>query len=163
MSVRSEKRKRVPMRTKIVKFLCLSTEERRLFLEAFWTLGRMKASLLIYPFKPLIRDLHQSTQPPHDEIVTTEEYETAILIEKAIARAAQQTPWKNSCLLQALCATRMFRRRGLPGHFCVGVHKEKESGLLKAHAWMNCSDRCITGRTTHEKFTVLTVFSWPSR
>lgn len=150
------------MQSRLKKYLRLTAEERRLFWEAYWTLGIMRAAMLVRPFKTLIRDLHQSDRVPKEETLSEKERKTAILISQAIARAAGQTPWESACLVQALAAMRMFRRRGLPGHFCLGVRREKEETSMQAHAWMCCSEHFITGRKGHKNFTILSVFSWPT-
>lgn len=144
---------------KIKRFFALTGEEKKLFLEAYVTLGLMRAALLLFSFKRLTRSLEQQKDigemiPPGDD-----KLKSAIEVGNAIMRAAAHTPWESACLVQALTAQRMLQKRGIPGVFYLGAMKE-EGDEFKAHAWSQCGDRIITGGKGHEAFAVLSVFEW---
>jgi len=146
---------------KIEKFLRLSAEEKRLFLEAYLALGEMRIAVLTCSFKRLTRDLEQHRQtlklPPLDEKTK----ENALKIGWAIARAAANTPWESACLVQSLTAKKMLKRRGIPGVFYLGMTKEgRGEETVKAHAWTQCGDEIITGADGHELYTILSAFRW---
>ena len=149
------------MLTKIRKFTKLSSEEKRLFLEAYITLGIMRAAVLTISFKRLTRSLEHF--PNKEEIAALNEQENtkAILVGKAITRTAAFTPWESACLVQSLTAQRMLKKRRIPGVFYLGAAKDEENeAKMKAHAWTQCGDTIITGGGGHEEFTVLSVFGW---
>ena len=144
---------------KIKRFFALTGEEKKLFVEAYVTLGLMRAALLLFSFKRLTRSLEQQKDigemiPPGDH-----KLKSAIEVGNAIMRAAAHTPWESACLVQALTAQRMLQKRGIPGVFYLGAMKE-EGDEFKAHAWSQCGDRIITGGKGHEAFAVLSVFEW---
>jgi len=146
---------------KFKKFTKLSTEEKKLFLEAYKMLGIMRAAILIVSFKRLTRSFEHL--PSKEEIIPLNEKElqTAIMVGQAISRAAAYTPWESACLVQSLTAQKMLQKRGIPGVFYLGAAKDEESKeKMKAHAWTRCGDTIITGESGHEAFTVLSVFGW---
>ena len=149
------------MLRKIKKFSQLSTHERNLFMEAYYTLGMMRAAILRVPFKRLVRSLeHQSKKDEFTEL-SEEKKKMALSIGKAIEQAAVHTPWESACLAQSLTAQKMLKKRGIPGAFYLGVSKDKNAEeKMKAHAWSQCAEVIITGGRGHEDFTVLSVFGW---
>ena len=40
-----------------------------------------------------------------------------------------------------------------------GVHKNQETNILKAHAWLKTGDEFITGQKDHEEYTVVSYFT----
>ena len=146
---------------KFKKFTKLSSEEKKLFFEAYMTLGIMRAAILIVSFKRLTRSLEH--MPKKEEISTLDDNQIskATTVGQAIIRAAAYTPWESACLAQSLTAQKMLKKRGIPGVFYLGAAKDKESKeKMKAHAWSQCGDTIITGGGGHEEFTVLSVFGW---
>ncbi len=146
------------MLRKIKKFSKLSAQERNLFLEAYYTLGIMRAAVLSLPFKRLVRSLEHRSKKGKLAELGEEEKKTALAVGKAIEHAAAHTPWESACMIQALTAQRMLKKRGVSGVFYLGVAKDKKK--MKAHAWSQCGDVFVTGGTGHEAFTVVSVFKW---
>ena len=149
------------MLRKIKKFSQLSTNEKNLFMEAYFTLGMMRAAILRVPFKKLTRSFeHQAKKGTLTEL-NVEQKTTAISIGKAIEQAAVHTPWESACLAQSLTAQKMLQKRAIPGVFYLGVAKDKENKeKMQAHAWSQCGENIITGTRGHESFTVVSVFGW---
>ncbi|MGC9350560.1 MAG: lasso peptide biosynthesis B2 protein [Sulfurovum sp.] len=144
---------------KVKRFFALTGEEKKLFAEAYVTLGLMRAALLLFSFKRLIRSMEQRKNAEKMIPLSDQKQKSATEVGKAITRAAVHTPWESACLVQALTAQRMLQKRGIPGVFYLGAMKEKE-GEMKAHAWSQCGDTIITGEKGHEAFAVLSVFGW---
>ena len=143
------------------KFTKLSSEEKKLFLEAYVTLGQMRAAILTVSFKRLTRSLNHHPIELEVASLNEQEMKTAVTIGQAISRAAAYTPWESLCLAQSLTAQKMLQKRGIPGVFYLGAAKDEESKeKMKAHAWSQCGDSIITGGAGHEEFTVLSVFGW---
>ena len=146
---------------KIKKFTTLTSEEKKLFLEAFVTLGIMRASILTISFKRLTRSLEHQKNKGEVIPLSDDEMQSAMAVGKAIMRAAAHTPWESACLVQSLTVQRMLQKRGIPGVFYLGAIKDKETDdQMKAHAWSQCGEHIITGGGGHEEFTVLSVFGW---
>jgi hypothetical protein len=149
---------------KFKKFSQLSGEEKRLFLEAYVTLGKMRAAILTVSFKRLTRTLEHAVEKKVLPKLNEQELETAKRVGQAIVRASAYTPWESACLAQSLTAQKMLQKRGIPGVFYLGVAKDEESKeKMKAHAWTQCGDSIITGSRGHEAFTVVSVFGWGKR
>jgi len=146
---------------KLQKFTKLSTQEKKLFLEAYVTLGVMRAAILTVSFKRLTRSLKHEKKQKELTPLTPKQKELAKSIGQCIQKAASATPWESACLAQSLTAQHMLQKRGIPGVFYLGAAKDEESkGKMKAHAWSQCGDTIITGGHGHEKFTILSVFGW---
>ena len=148
------------MLRKFKKFSALSSEEKKLFLEAYAKLGVMRAAILTISFKRLTRSLDHSAKKEEIAPLSDKEKDIAVNIGQAITRAAAYTPWESDCLVQSLTAQKMLQKRGIPGEFYLGAKKDEESKeKMKAHAWSQCGDKIITGGDSKE-FTVLSVFGW---
>jgi hypothetical protein len=146
---------------KFKKFSKLSSEEKKLFLEAYATLGLMRTAILTFSFKRLTRSLDHFSKREEITVLNDTEMDIALKSGQAITRAAAYTPWQSTCLVQALSAQKMLQKRGIPGVFYLGATKDHESKeKIKAHAWTQCGHSIITGSEGHEEFTVLSVFGW---
>jgi len=146
---------------KIKKFTKLKAEEKRLFLEAYITLGVMRTAILTVSFKRLTRTLEHSKNGISTDKPSAQQMCQAKQIGDIILKAAGNTPWESACLAQSLTAQRMLQKRSISGTFYLGVMKDDTSeGKMKAHAWSQCGDEILTGGEGHEKFTVLSVFRW---
>ena len=146
---------------KFKKFNKLSSEEKKLFLEAYVTLGMMRTAILTVSFKRLKRALEHIAKKKELPTLNAQEMKIAQQVGQAIMRASAYTPWESACLAQSLTAQKMLQKRGIPGVFYLGAMKGEESEeKMKAHAWSQCGETIITGGGGHEAFTVLSVFGW---
>ena len=143
------------------KFTKLSSEEKKLFMEAYVTLGLMRTAILTISFKRLTRSLEHLPKKKELPKLNEKDIKTANLVGQAIMRASAYTLWESACLAQSLTAKKMLQKRGIPGVFYLGALKdEEEKSKMKAHAWSQCGDTIITGGGGYEAFTVLSVFGW---
>jgi hypothetical protein len=86
--------------------------------------------------------------------------EYAAQIGWAVRSAAAHAPWKSTCLMQALAAAALLRRREIGATLYLGVAKEAaEPGGMIAHAWLRCGALVLTGDSERERFTVLASFA----
>jgi len=146
---------------KFKKFRRLSSEEKKLFLEAYVTLGMMRTAILTISFKRLTRSLEHVAKKKELPTLNAQEMKIAQQVGLSIMRASAYTPWESACLAQSLTAQKMLKKRGIPGVFYLGAMKDEGSEeKMKAHAWSQCGDTIITGGGGHEAFTVLSVFGW---
>ena len=124
------------MREKIVKFLKLPGSQKRLFCEAFVTLGVMRLGILTVSFKRLTRSLRHSGGE---------------VIPSALPTHSLQT------------AQRMLQRRNVAGVFYLGIMRDEDAKeRMKAHAWAKCGDLVVTGKG-YEGFAVLSSFRWEGK
>jgi len=148
---------------KYQQFKQLSFEEKKLFIEAYIVLGKMRMALLTLSFKSLTRSLIHSPYQKETLLLTPSQEKIAQEVGETIVRASRYTPWQSACLVQSLTAQKMLEKRGISGMFHLGVSKNKETPQqMKAHAWTQCGKSIITGKEGHKAFTVVSVFSWKS-
>jgi hypothetical protein len=151
------------MPSKLKKFLHLTPGEKRLFLQAYRLLGVMRFAILVRPFKRLIAGLEVHREVLVQAPLDPGDLASAHQIGWAVRKAAQFTPWQSTCLVQVLAAQRMLQQRGIAGAFYLGAvtgSDEDQKQVLSAHAWLKCDNEFITGEPGHERFTVVTTFSW---
>ena len=149
------------MLRKFKKFTKLSSKEKKLFIEAYVTLGKMRAAILTISFKRLTSALEHKPNIEAISVLSQKEKQTAVLVGQAITRASAYTPWESACLAQSLTAQKMLQKRGVSGVFYLGAMKDEESKeKMKAHAWSQCGEIIITGDSGHENFIVLSGFKW---
>ncbi len=152
------------MISKIKKFHELSSDEKKLFLEAYVTVGIMRVAILRVSFKRLTRSLAHHKNDIEIIPLDDSEVQTALSVGKAISRASAYTFWESTCLAQSFTARRMLQRRGVPGVLYLGVAKDSDGKEnIKAHSWSQCGDVIITGDEGHRNFTVLSVFGWTGK
>jgi len=152
------------MLTKINKFIALSNREKIFFTEAYILLGLIRLALATVSFKGLTHSLDHRKEMKELPKANEQELKTATLIGEAISHASMYTPWRSTCLVQALTAQKMLQRRGIPGVFYLGVQKNLEGKqTFAAHAWSQCGEIIITGANEHKAYTVLSVFGWDKK
>ncbi len=139
------------------KFLRLSASDRLLLLEAWWSLGVARLTLLSMPFKRIARGLGKRLGP--DELTLTAEATSPMArsIGRAVERASRYTPWNSTCLTQTIAGKAMLRRRGMPSRLYLGTRKD-DAGRLIAHSWLLAGNEVLIGGAGYESFTPLSAF-----
>lgn len=92
--------------------------------------------------RPQLTDL-EGKKIPHDKII-------AGVINGLVAR----TPWKSTCLVKALAAHKMLKRRNISSRIHFGVKKSSDNDF-EAHAWLSVGDKVIIGGENLEDFVEL--------
>lgn len=145
---------------KIKKFSKLSSEEKKLFIEAWITLGKIRTISKTTSFKSQAKDFNHRE---NGTIKPLPEYQKkiALMVGQSIVSASGYTPWGSACLIQSFTAQRMLRKRGIPGAVFIGVRKDdSDEDTIKAHAWSQCGDLIITGHLGHDEFKIISVLEW---
>jgi len=146
------------------RFFGLDAERRRLFLQACVRLGRVRFALRSTPFRQLIAGLAVQRGAVAPTAPQPAALQQAQAIGWAVRAASRYTPWSSSCLVQVLAAQQMLRERAIPGAIYIGAAPgERDAGVvgLEAHAWLRCGEQFITGEAGHQRYTVVSTFSWP--
>jgi hypothetical protein len=107
--------------------------------EAIWQLALARVRLARVPVSAILENLGSGTASLQ---ATTGGVQAGI--GRAIASAAARVPWRSDCLLQAMAASAMLRKRNLPSHVCIGVRRGA-NGALEAHAWLVTNGGIVTG------------------
>jgi hypothetical protein len=69
-------------------------------------------------------------------------------IVAALAAAGRRMPFTSTCLVEALAAEAMLRRRGFEPTLVLGVARPAET-RLSAHAWVEVQGEVVVGRLDH--------------
>jgi hypothetical protein len=126
----------------------LSVREKLLFLEALSWLILAKLALVFLPFKrilPLLKQKKPSGEKTAD----------LVNIRDAIARAANITPWQNTCLTRSIAVRRMLKQRKIHSRLAIGMGHD-ENGKLLMHAWITANNIDII--SNDEEFKELYLF-----
>ena len=138
-------------------FIKIDNGDKSMFFEAFILCGIYRLAILIIPFNKLKRcfGMYNSESP---ENIETEFYKTIKKIDWAVEQVSMYTPWQSKCLVQALTAQRMLKRRKIHSTLYLGVAREGQS-KINAHAWLR-SGRClVTGGIGYDSFTQVAKFA----
>lgn len=127
------------------KFLRRSGREQLLCVEALaglcWDLARLR----VLPFRRIAAGLGRAqVESPHE--IDADARRVAVDVSWAVQAVARHSPVRFVCLPQALTASRMLRRRGVPSTLYLGVAFERsDRAALLAHAWLRAGDKFVTG------------------
>jgi len=123
----------------------------------------MRLAILSRPFKRLVAGLSVHHEAVVQVPLDAQSLEIALRVGWAVRTASRFTPWNSTCLVQVLTAQRMLQQSGIAGTFFLGA--EMGSGndqreAFAAHAWLKCGQEFITGEAGHERYKVVSSFSW---
>jgi hypothetical protein len=79
-------------------------------------------------------------------------------VARLVARAERRLPWQTTCLVAALAARAMLRRRGIASVLRFGLRRSTD-GRLDAHAWLEAGDGVVCGGRAAEGFVPIAAFS----
>lgn len=72
-----------------------------------------------------------------------EDYRYIKTVSMYVNRSAGHTPWESKCLVRALVAQKLLKKKKIPSTLYLGVGKENESMI--AHAWIRSGKAFVTG------------------
>jgi hypothetical protein len=145
------------------RFFGLDAGRRRLLLQAFGRLGSVRLALRRTSFREMIRGLGVHPGEVASPELAPADRRRAEDIGWAVRAASRYTPWSSTCLVQVLAAQQLLRERAIPGAFYIGAAPGEAGGAavgLQAHAWLKCGEQFITGEAGHQRYTVVSTFSW---
>ncbi|MDL4838972.1 lasso peptide biosynthesis B2 protein [Aquibacillus rhizosphaerae] len=140
---------------KVKKFLSLPLNRKILFLEAFFNLGWARI-LKGLPFTNVAKGLGvQAVETPNDA------YSNPSMIRHistTINIMSKYTVWESACLVQAIAAMRMLKRRGIESTLYLGTARDENHKMI-AHAWVRSGPFYVTGAAERHRFTVVQTFA----
>jgi hypothetical protein len=110
------------------RFLALSGERKRLYVEAWWSVWAARARLWFSP-RSRVRGIMGSEGASVAEAMSIEPSAAARAVE-AVARFVPGA----TCLVKAVALRGMLTRRGTEAELRIGVNKAQHD--LEAHAWV---------------------------
>jgi Transglutaminase-like superfamily len=75
-------------------------------------------------------------------------------ISEAVHLASRHTLWESQCMVKAIAAMNMLKRRGIESTIYFGTARD-DKGYLIAHAWLRSGSIYISGAEEMNKFTVV--------
>jgi hypothetical protein len=147
------------LRRTFTKARRLSWREWRLLADAGGCLVAARLAVWFVPFRRLANGLgDKMAESPTED--TEAQRATAARIGWAVRALGRRLPWMSQCLVQAVAATWMLRRRRIPSTLYFGLAKDT-GGELKAHAWVRSGTQVLTGAKGQHTFTVVATFAEP--
>lgn len=135
-------------------FAALSGREQLATLEAGLMLVRAR---LLIALVPLARWRDEIALTPPDgrapAPLTARQRDAAMLVTRAIDRAARHVPARFVCLPQALAARWMLARRQVPTELFFGTRHAAESDR-EFHAWLKAGKMMVTGACDERDYVV---------
>lgn len=98
--------------------------------------------ILVLPKKRLEQSMGSKGEESTKEL-PLEDLKTAYRIGSRVERACEHTPWESKCLVKALTAAHLLKKKHLPYTLYLGLGKENDK--LIAHAWLRSGQVYITG------------------
>lgn len=81
-------------------------------------------------------------------------------IGRTVERAAARTPWNSNCYVQALAASCLLRRLGVPYSLFLGVAVGAETQQFEAHAWVSSGPATVSGGAATDRFSIIACYTW---
>lgn len=142
---------------KVKKFCFLTWRDQLLLIEAFALTGVARLIILLVPFHKLASFIGKHMKESPLQVSETAQF-TIHKIKWAVTLVSFHTPWKSKCLVQALAAQTMLKRRRIDSTLYLGVARDRENHLI-AHAWLRSGEDIITGGFECKWFTVVAQFA----
>jgi hypothetical protein len=130
------------------RLAALDHARRLLLIEAAVSLAFVSGGLRVMPFLRLQRLLDRCVPLPIAGRAADPNVVSSVTW--AVTAIAARFP-PATCLVQALAAATLLRRRGLPSQLCIGVRTRGTAAgaPIEAHAWVECDGRIAIGEVAH--------------
>ena len=109
----------------------LSFRDWRMLLLALVALPLIDVSLRMRGYVATRRSMRFAAVAHHDSDVD----ESSLALARLVSIAARRSPWRCSCLRQALLLEWLLARRGVASSLRIGVRCDSADGF-RAHAWV---------------------------
>jgi hypothetical protein len=142
---------------RISRFLCLSTGDRTLLLQATLLLATIRLGLYALSFarvRHLLAALARSGSRTEDEHGS----EVRDRMVWAVQTASRQFPAIGTCLTQALTVHVLLARRGTQSDLRIGVRRSS-AGEFIAHAWLEKDGNIVIGEADHASYSPMPVLN----
>jgi hypothetical protein len=142
----------------VQKLVARTPAERRLLVEAALLLALTRLAVALLPFRDTARLLGLKPIAVLSDPDAAQMHE-AELIGWAVRVAGARVPWRGTCLTQALSASALLHRRGIPVVLHLGVAKDAAAPQgLAAHAWVGCGNEILVGQAQQPRFTTVATY-----
>lgn len=142
----------------IIKYFQLPFQEKIILCEAMFWLAVFRLALLFISFKKISSYLGQQGVVIDDSVCieSRNDVEEIRRVIRAVGRMSRNLPWECKCLVQAISAKRMLKRRNVESTVYLGVTKKDG---FSAHAWLRVDDTVVIGGGELSKYSVVSYFT----
>lgn len=98
----------------------------------------------IFFIKPKYLQKHwgkEGIESPENEVPW--KYHYAVNVSKVVNRICSKTAWESKCLVRALTAQRLLKKKGIESTLYLGCGYDE--GKMVAHAWLRVGNLYVTG------------------
>jgi len=140
-------------------FARMPAAEKAALLAAWVLIGLSALVLRLVAFRRLAPLLGKTIGPNvFVPLIDARQTERALLIKRAVRRAACIAPFRSDCLPQALTGAVFCRILRVPATTCLGIRLGSETKIA-AHAWVCAGAIRVTGGLSFDEYAVVTCFS----
>lgn len=144
--------------SRLKKFCKLARSGRALVAEAVFFLTVSQVRLAVAGRSGRRPTFGRLTATTSDEQLGVVQQRRVAAVARAVVVAARSVPWDAACLVQAMAAKGMLKRRGIDSTLYLGVRNDPEQGAL-AHAWLCVGTLVVTGDAQRPHFTAVARFT----
>lgn len=144
------------------KLRTFSPTRRGLLIQAYLCVTWMSIAISLYPLRYIIKWLrfkegacNFSDISPDQERWLHEIGAAVISVAGRLHVRSNNSDIWGACLAQAIAAMVLLRNKKIPCNLILGMAKDKT-----AHAWLQCGDIIVTGRSGVERYTPVATFTW---
>ena len=125
--------------------------------KAFFYSASFRLQLLM--FKPKKMKKHWGVEKEESSVEEPEEYADYVRkVSRAVLCVCNNTKWESKCLVRALTAQKILKKRKLHSTLYLGVRQDEEGKML-AHAWLRWGKFIVTGGNEDlSKYAVVSKF-----
>ncbi len=76
----------------------------------------------------------------------------ALRVAEALATASRRSPGSHRCLVEAVAAIRMLRRRDIPARTYIGGARDQVGQPVELHAWVVSGPVCVAGGAEQNRY-----------
>jgi len=132
----------------------LPAAKKHMLAEAILLFGWYRLQVKCRAFPKLIKCLGV---PGLETITEDQDKRMAADVSWAVLAVCKRTPWKSTCLVQAMTARRMLVKRGLSCTLYMGAMRNPQ-GQAVAHAWLRCGKLFVTGGNGSGEYAVTGIY-----
>ena len=125
----------------VAGFIKKNKKKQITFMVWFYT-GVFRFLICFLPMKHLKKKFGIEGEESKAE-ATIEQYRYAKMVSDYVNRSSEKTLWESKCLVRALTAQKLLKRKQIDSTLYLGVGKEDEKMI--AHAWLRCGRMYVTG------------------
>ncbi len=148
------------VRRLFARFARQSGPDRLLLIEALLCQVVALAAVRALPLRVWASRLGEfNRESPEEE--DADVHAVADRIAWAVDRTGRLVPWHATCLMLAVTAMLLLKRRSIPYTLYLGVVTAQRAGEnMEAHAWLRCGKDVLTGASEMDRFRPVTTLGY---